>query len=69
MDETSQAIGQLQAKVETLETEVRQLRDEVARLVAVLNAGKGGWRTLIMVGTAATALGAAVTTVIGWFVK
>lgn len=66
MDEASQAIGHLQAKVETLEDEVRALRAEVARLVAVLNSGKGSWRTLMAVGTIMTALGAAASHVYDW---
>jgi hypothetical protein len=69
MDETSQAIGQLQAQVATLEREVKDLRDQVAKLVAILNAGKGGWRAMMFVGTVATGVGAAVATVVDWFVK
>lgn len=69
MDETSQAIGALQARVENLEDEVRGLRDDVKELLAILNAGKGSVRMLFVVGTVATTLGAGVATVVGWWLS
>jgi hypothetical protein len=69
MDETSQAIGHMQAQIATLEREVKELRDQVAKLVAVLNAGKGGWRAIILVGTVATSLGAVATKVADYVLK
>lgn len=66
MDETSQAIGQLQARVELLEGEVRGLRDDVQQLLAIMNAGKGSWRTMMTLGVVATSLGAGVATVVSW---
>lgn len=69
MDETSQAIGELQARVEVLETEVRGLREDVRELLAVVNAGKGSVRALFIVGTIATTLGAGVATIVGWFIS
>lgn len=66
MDETSQAIGALQAQVEFLKEEMAGLRAEVQQLVAVMNAGKGSWRALVFVGAVATSLGAGVATVVSW---
>lgn len=66
MDETSHAIGALQARVAGLEQEVRDLRDDVRQLLAVLNAGKASWRTLVTIGTVATTLGAGVATLVSW---
>jgi hypothetical protein len=64
---TEQTIGELKGRVAILEDEVRGLREDVRELLAILNAGKGTWRTLVAIGAVATALGAGIATVISWF--
>jgi hypothetical protein len=64
---TEREIGALEARVGVLEEEVKGLREDVRELLAILNAGKGSWRTLVTVGTIATGLGAGVATVVSWF--
>lgn len=49
-------IGALKAEVANLKSEVAGLRDDVQQLLAIMNAAKGSWRTLALLGGAAMAL-------------
>jgi phage shock protein A len=56
MDETSQAIGELRSEVANLKEQVSELRAEVQQLLAIMNAAKGSWRTLAVLGGAVLAV-------------
>ena len=51
--------GKMEAKVEALTQEVAQLNAKVDRLLEAVTEARGGWKTLIMVG-------AAVSAIVGW---
>jgi prefoldin subunit 5 len=67
MDETSQAIGALQAEVAILQRQVSVLTSQVTELLAVINASKGSWRTIVAFGAVATSLGAGAATLLSFF--
>lgn len=67
MDETSQSIGALQARVEILESEVKGLRDDVRQLLEIVSTSKGSIRALAALFGVAATLGAGAATVISWF--
>lgn len=55
-------IESFHARVANLEKEVQELRADVKELLAIMNAGKGAWRTLAVVGGAVIAIsGLAIT--------
>jgi prefoldin subunit 5 len=58
MDATSLEIGQLKAQVEALTETVKTLSKQVEEVSATLNQAKGGWRVMVLVGSAFAALGA-----------
>lgn len=64
---TERDIGALEAKVAGLEVRVTELQKDVKQLLAILNAGRGTWRTIVAFGVVATSLGAGVATVVSWF--
>lgn len=67
MDETSQAIGALRAEVANLKSEMAELRAEVQQLLAIMNAAKGSWRTLAMLGGAVIAVSGLVLAALKFF--
>jgi hypothetical protein len=48
--------GKLLARVDALESEVKAMREDIQQLLALMNAGKGAWRTLAVLGGAALAI-------------
>lgn len=58
--ETQRIIGQLQASVEGLQRDVHALRVQVAQLIEIAAVAKGGWKTLVAVGTLTSACTAAI---------
>jgi hypothetical protein len=64
--ETQRIIGQLQASVATLTDEVGKLRTQMGQLLDIAATAKGGWKTLLAVGSAAAAVSAAVTSFVSW---
>ncbi len=61
--------GRLEAEVESLRNEVAGLRADVRELLAIVSQAKGGWRTLVMVGSVAGAIGAFLAKVVQWWPK
>ncbi len=61
--------GRLEAEVENLRNEVAGLRTDVRELLQIVSTAKGGWRTLVMVGSAAGAMGAFLAKAVTWWPK
>lgn len=53
--------------IDTLKTEVAALRDDIGEIKEMLAAAHGGWKTLMLVGGAASAVGAAIAFIVGLF--
>jgi len=62
-----QEFGRLAAKVEQLEKDVAELRADVKSLIVMLEQARGGWKTLMLVGGMAGAVGAALGKFLGWW--
>lgn len=72
-------IGRHDAQIEALQEQVRQLHKDMQKMNATLSEinntlseARGGWKTLMLVGGIAAAVGAAfskVATFLGWFPK
>jgi hypothetical protein len=59
-EELHHTLGAHDAKIGHLETELREMRHELAEIRRVLSEARGGWKTLMLVGGAAGAAGAAM---------
>lgn len=57
-------IGRHDEAIETLKEEVSEMRKDLAEIKAILSQAKGGWRTLVAVGSIAGAIGAAIVKLI-----
>lgn len=60
--------GILTAKVEHLEKEVAELRNDVKHLVALIEQARGSWKMLMMVGGLSAVIGATITKTVQWIV-
>ncbi len=67
--EIEREFGKIEAKVEELEKKVDKMQASLDRIVETLSEAKGGWKTLVAVGTIAGGLGAAATKVVGILLK
>ena len=61
-------IGQLKEERIELKTELKEVKDEVKEIVRILTEAKGGWKTLVILGTVASVIGGLVATIIGFFI-
>lgn len=69
LDEKSVMLGQHEARLDGLEKTTAEIRDDVKKLLAFMESGKGSWKTLVVIGTAASALIEGVHQLWGWFHK
>jgi prefoldin subunit 5 len=60
-------VDELVARVETLEQQVAEMRQDVKQLLALMNAGRGAWRTLAVLGGATLAVAGLVAAFIKAF--
>lgn len=56
--------GRLEGEVHALRNEVNEMRGDIRTLLAAVENAKGGWRTLLIVGAIAGALGSGLTKVL-----
>lgn len=61
--------GKIEAKVEELEKKVDRMQASLDSITQTLSEAKGGWKTLVAVGTIAGGLGAAATKILGLVIK
>jgi hypothetical protein len=62
-------LGELSAKVGSLESDMRLVRSDVAAIKTKLDEQTGGWRVLIALTTAAATVGAATTAIVEWMTR
>jgi prefoldin subunit 5 len=60
MTSIERELGNLQARIETVETEIHALRGDMRELRDALLALKNSWRTLIVIVSLATSMGASL---------
>lgn len=65
-DEINRTLGKHDAKISTLESDVKEIKDSVRTILAVLSEAKGGWKTLMLVAGVAGTLGAFSTKIGVW---
>ena len=72
-NEVHRDLGRHDAQIESLQTEVKRLHDDMANVLTELQTisktlaeARGGWRTLIAVGALASAVTAGALKAIGW---
>lgn len=75
-NELHRELGNHDAKIETLERELRQVRDDQRRIFekleqisVTLSEARGGWRTLMWVGGAGATFVLAVEHMISWVIS
>jgi hypothetical protein len=56
LDEKSQMLGQHEARLDNLEASVKEVRDDVKRVLTHLERAKGSWKTLVAIGGITTAV-------------
>ena len=57
-------LGQLEARVNALESEMREIRDDVKQVLAILNQTRGSWKTLVIIGGISGSIGAVLAKLI-----
>jgi hypothetical protein len=62
----TEVIG-LKAQNVRLESEIKELRDDVRTLLEAVTEAKGGWKMLLMIGSASAAIGASAAKMAAWF--
>lgn len=60
-------LGMHAEAINTLKTEVAALRDDIGEIKEMLAGANGGWKTLMLVGGAASAAGAVIAFIVGLF--
>jgi prefoldin subunit 5 len=55
------AIGRLEGKVDTIDSALAEMREELKDVVQIAHQARGGFRTLVGVGSIAGAVGSAFT--------
>jgi hypothetical protein len=63
------AFGQLEGKVDMLEIDVREMKGDLKAVREILSEAKGGWRTMILLGSMIATLSSVVTWAITTFWK
>ena len=59
-DNTQRIIGEHTADIETLKTDMGEIKADVKSILAIINQGKGSWKTLIGVASASSTVGAII---------
>lgn len=65
--ELQRDVGRLEAEVSGLKRDVAEMRADVRIIRDTLSQARGGWKTLMLVGGAASAVGAGIATVVQMF--
>lgn len=56
MDDIQRTVGNFEAKIDRLERDVATLIANQAEILQILHQAKGGWKVMVMVGSAASGL-------------
>ncbi len=63
-DDSQRSLGRLEAIQETHAERLTRIEGKLDHIVSVIDNAKGGWKTLLAVGSVAAAVGAGVTSAI-----
>ena len=66
VDQLNRDLGRLEGKVEKLDDDVDDLKRMVAEIHQTISEAKGGWKTLVVVGTVSSALTTAAIKAMAW---
>lgn len=66
MDDLGVSLGRHAEAIDNLKSEVGLLRADVGEIKELLAAGKGGWKSIVWVGTIATTLGGFAAGMMQW---
>lgn len=55
---TERDIGRLEGRMNSVESDLQEMKKDVKEILEVMNQAKGGWKTLVIVGTVSGAVGA-----------
>lgn len=61
MDQFQRDIGRHDAEIEALQTDMKELKHDVKKILATLSEARGGWKTLLLVAGIAGTMGALAT--------
>lgn len=64
-DDLHQQIGRHDAQIESLQTDMSEVKADVKTILQFMNQAQGSWKTLVAIGGLAAAVGGAV----GWVVS
>lgn len=64
-DDLHQQIGRHDAQIESLQTDMSEVKADVKTILKFMNQAQGSWKTLVAIGGLAAAVGGAV----GWIVS
>jgi hypothetical protein len=59
-------LGRHDAQIEQLQADMRAMKEDVHEIKMILSEARGGWKTLMLVGGIAAAVGATVSKLAGW---
>ena len=62
-------LGEHAARLDSVESDISEIRSDVKKILAEMHQAKGGWRTLMLVGGMAGAVGALVGKFLPFFTK
>ena len=64
MDQTQRDIGRIEGKVNSLESDLTEVKADVKAILAVINQTKGGWKIMMLVGGVTGAIGAFIVKIL-----
>lgn len=66
VDQLNRDLGRLEGKVEKLDDDVDDLKRMVGEIHQTISEAKGGWKTLVVVGTVSSALTTGAIKALAW---
>lgn len=60
------SLGQHEARLDSIEKNMGEMREDVKQILDYISRARGSWKTLVAIGTAATALSEGVHFFIDW---
>jgi len=69
MMEMARDIGRHDAQIETLQSDMAQVKNDVHEIKMILAQAQGSWKTLLVVGSVAAFAGSIVTKFLDWLFR
>ena len=67
MDIVSREVGKHDAQIESLQADMKSVKDDIGEIKRILSEAKGGWKAIVMIGGISATIGAAVAKLVGWY--